>query len=207
MYSKLVALIRIRSNENIFLQKILDELSIVCEKIIIDDRDDLLGDMKLLNDDWDVDIYKSENYDLRMYGPDWILALYADEVPTKNFRFMKDSLCSNEYVNIWESNFLTLWNDEKTYREDKLWGAQRFPFLYKWIPEIDYKFTNGCLVPVNQPGPKEKCPESVLSYRYLRQEDRLDIYDDYLKDKDNLNYVTQLHYESLLDENIILKFW
>jgi len=47
----------------------------------------------------------------------------------------------------------------------------------------------------------------MLSYRYLDRDERIDIYKNYLKEKDNLNYITQLHYESLLDKNPVLKSW
>ena len=207
--NKVVAVIKIRSESNTNLYDVFSELVTTCEKIVINDENNLLSkkDAQMLFELFDVDIYKSEFYDLSMYSPDWILTLYDDERPDKSFRFMKDSYCYNKYVKIWEADFLPLWDSEEKYRSDKLWGQQKYPFLFKWIPEIDYQYKNGCLVPHNQPGPQEYCSGPMLSYRYLDRDERIDIYKNYLKEKDNLNYITQLHYESLLDKNPVLKSW
>lgn len=100
---------------------------------------------------------------------------------------------------------LPLWDSEDKYRTDKLWGDQYFPILYRWIPEIDYKFNNGDLVPSNQPGPREHSGEYIVSYRYLTREQRMSVYAEYLPDIDDLNYITNLHYHSLMDQDVSLE--
>ncbi|MDP3065488.1 MAG: hypothetical protein Q8N08_02020 [Methanobacteriaceae archaeon] len=208
MYSKLVGVISIRGGSERFLFDVFSELSIICEKIIVNDKYNLLSDFdnKILVEMFDADVYKSGVVDLSIYGPEWVLTLYDDETVSKQFRYMKDSLCCNEYVNIWKARILNLWNDDKHYREDKLWGEQTLPIMYKWIPEINYKFKKGDLVPYNQPGTAENCGVPIISYRHLTSEQRAKLYKEYLEEKEKLNYVTKLHYQSLIDkQGITLK--
>jgi hypothetical protein len=209
MYSKLIGHVRIRNEGNPFLFDIFSELSTICEVIFVDDFYDLLNNQEcdMLRDFFGITKFTAlippEDLGFEKYNPDWILALYDDEAPSKRFRYMKDSLCANEFVNSWCCRTLFLWDEVDRYRTDKLWYDQFFPFLYRWIPEIDYKYDD--IYPINQPGPQEDSSTPVLCYKYITEGQRVGEYSKYLRRRNSLNYVTQKHYESLLDSKPILK--
>lgn len=204
MYSELLAELTIRSNTNPYIIDIIQELSTTCEAVIIKDPQNLLekADWDTLNMVFDDNFHIPDtDFDLASYGPEWVLSLYGDESPGKRFRYMKDSLCGNEYVNTWTSPARYLWDDLDQYREDKLWGQLEFPCLWRYIPEINYQREDGGLVPTNQPGPVENSFTPLYSYRYLTEQIRLTQYLAYFQNREKYNYITKLHYESLLDEN------
>ena len=208
MYSSLLAIITIRSNTNPYIHNIVEEALITCEKVLLYDPQNLLDPedwgilTMVISDDL---IEKISTLDLAQYNPQWILSLYADESPSRRFRYMKDSLCGNEYVNTWTMPARYLWDEETKYREDKLWGGLEFSCLWKYIPEIDYQWEDGGLVPINQPGPVESSFTPIYSYQYLTEQIRLTRYMEYFQKRTEYNYITRLHYESLLDEQPILK--
>ena len=117
---------------------------------------------------------------------------------------MKDSLCSNKYVNSWTGDIKYLWNSFEQHRTDKLWNQFEYPFLWKNIPEIDYKWEIGSLVPINQPGSTEKSSISINSCQFLTEQMRLSLYFSFFRKKEKYNYITWTHYQSLLDEDPVL---
>jgi hypothetical protein len=211
MYSKLLGIIEVRDKFIEFLEDSLSELSITCENIIVLDRFDYIesDDYRELTALYDFDCYACcglDQYMLAEYDPDWVFTLYHDEIPSKRFRHFKDSLCANQLVNTFTSPIRYMWNFVDSYRTDKLWNSITTPSMFRYIPEIDYKWNEDSLVPTNQPGPVTDSSVSILSYRYLTERRRGRDYLQALRE-DDLNYYTRRHYESLMDEEIELKRW
>jgi hypothetical protein len=207
MYSSLLGIITIRGN-NSYLFDIIEEMSITCEDIIFHDPQNHLEytEWDTLTEYFGQDFpIHSDPLDPSIYDPDWIISLYSDEAPGRRFRYMKDSLCANEYVNYWTGTARYLWDSIDQYRADKLWGQFEYPFLWKYIPEIDYQWDNGILVPINQPGPVEKSSIPIDSYRFLTEQSRLTRYFEFFQEKEKYNQITQTHYKSLLDEKPALR--
>lgn len=184
MYSKLVSFLKVRDTE--FLPTILYDLSIYSEKIIL--VTDLDIDKNLVKE-FDLDI--STEINPTIYNPDWVMILEENHIPDWRFQFMKDSLCLNEYVNIWESKVVNLWDEENYYRTDKFWDKIIVPFLYRWIPEVDLE---------NQPGPQENCGIYLKNYGTLNTNKRLSFYP-----KTKMSHIEKIHYDSLFDKKVQLE--
>lgn len=153
-------------------------------------------------------VIKYEDKDeINSYNPDWVIILCEDEIFSPRMDYMFNSLVLNEHVNVWTSNFLYFWDLEDTYRIDGLWKNQRFPIMYKNIPEIDYKWEEGNLIPSNQPGPIESSSVPVFSYRYLEDLSRFKEWRKFNQNRINFNYITQMYYDSLMDDDIELERW
>ena len=182
---KTIGIIGIRGNRN--LQNLIWELEVYCEKIFV--------------------IEKSlDEIDLESENPDWIISIYSDELPTNRLRYMFDSLTLNQYVNTWTSKLVYMW-DEETYRIDGLWGNFNVPFLWRYISEVNYQFEEHKIIPENLNGSTEDSSVPILNYEYATDTDRFNAYIEYLETKDENNYITKMHYESLMDDEIKLERW
>lgn len=154
----------------------------------------------------DVIDYKNRD-EIASFNPDWVMILCDDEIFSPRMDYMFNSLIFNDYVNVWTSKCLYFWDLEDTYRIDKLWGNQHFPVMYRYIPEVDYQWEKENLMPCNQPGPIEDSSVPLFSYNNLTMWDRLENYGKYLETKNKNNRITQMHYESLMDNDIQLERW
>jgi hypothetical protein len=136
------------------------------------------------------------------YIPDWVMVAYDDEIPSQRMRYMFDSLIFNEHVNTWTSKIKCMWDDE-TYRIDKLWATFEEPTLWRWIPEMDYRWKDHLkdLIPINQPGPIQDSSVPFLSYRYANDAFRVKEYVNFLEHESEYNEISRMHYKSLMDEN------
>lgn len=132
---------------------------------------------------------------------DWIMTAYDDEIPSSRMHYMFNSLILNDYVNTWTSRLKFMW-DEQTYRIDKLWNTFSAPTLWRWVPEIEYKW-NDDLIPKNEPGPVEDSSVPLLSYRYASDSDRVKAYMDFVKHESEYNEITHMHFKSLIDDKDI----
>jgi hypothetical protein len=118
---------------------------------------------------------------------------------------MFNSLILNEYVNCWTADAKYLWDVEDLYRVDKLWNTFNYPFLFRFIPEMDYKWNADEIVPKNQPGPTENSLIPLLNYQYFSDAKRVRSYLNFRKEENEHNEITKLHYKSLVDEDIKLE--
>lgn len=148
-----------------------------------------------------------ERDEIGSYDPDWVIVLCDDEVLSPRMGYMFNSLIMNKYVNTWTSKAYYFWDSEDVYRIDKLWNTFSFPMMYRYIPEIDYQWGKGSLIPVNQPGPIEDSSVPLLSYYNLTDRQRLMNHIEYGQTRNENNQITQMHYDSLMDDDIKLERW
>jgi hypothetical protein len=147
-----------------------------------------------------------DQLNISRYNPDWVLTYFDDEIPfPRRFSFMFNSLILNEYVNCWTADAKYLWDVEDLYRVDKLWNTFNYPFLFRFIPEMDYKWNADEIVPKNQPGPTENSLIPLLNYQYFSDAKRVRSYLNFRKEENEHNEITKLHYKSLVDEDIKLE--
>lgn len=208
MLGTVLAVIKARKIDNAYLYDIFCDIGDISDYIIVSDEDRILNyqEEKMLRERFDVIITPDsiEEIDYRSYNPDWVFNCYSDERPAHKQTHLYISLCLNPYVNVWKSKCLFLWENEEYYRTDGQWLDFEFPILYRFYPEIDYKWRKA-LMPVNQPGPKENCMLPFYSYHFISEEERNAEYQERLGEWDKMRESTKNFCNSLLDETITLK--
>lgn len=197
MFQDLLTIIHIQSRENPYFDYVIDQISSFCDDIMIVDSNDFLH---MRGNNYYHEKIENLLGEIDSIRPDFVLSVNGDEIPERRFNFMKSSLLLNEFVNVWSFQPIYLWNDLKTRRVDKLWNAEEaFPSLFRYIPEIDYKWNDGVPIPENQPGPIEKSGLLIKDLGFVTPQQRQEKYLSYLSMKNILNYSTQRHMESIHD--------
>ena len=166
MKKKVIAALGVK-NEEIFIEKTLDVLSIFCDKIIIVD-DHSTDNTELICTSYEkVEWHKNIKHDwrvrcdgmqhmiaieaIKLHNPDYVLSLDADEIPFTNMPDFIDAL--DDSINLWLLPFVQLWKDEFHHRTDKFVmsdgsnvnydafnGGATKGSLFKWIDGFEYKY-------------------------------------------------------------------
>jgi hypothetical protein len=189
---EVLGLVKVRNADKI--EECLKELRKYCDKIAI------VGNHKLSN-------YGEINQiPVELINPDWIISLYSDEILSSRFSYMARMLMGNDFINTWDGHILHFW-DEKNFRVDKSWDLFDVPFLWRFMPEIDYKWGEE-IVPLNQPGPEKHSSCFLFNHRFNDKTKRAEEFKQFLKDEQEYNMVTRQHYHSLINtDGIILERW
>lgn len=199
MFENLLTIVHIQNNERPYFLYVLEEIEKFCDDIILVDPYNLIHTRSYPCYHEPVGELIDE---IDSFLPSWVLSLTDSTIPEYRFRVFKDSLLLNEFVNTWQFSPQYLWNDLKTERVDGFWGIKSgIPSLFRWIPEIDYQWKTGEIIPSNQSGPFERSGLKMQELGYVTPQQRQEKYLSYLSMKGILNYSTQQWYESLLDIN------
>lgn len=208
MYNNVVGIIKMRKEENPLLYDVFCGVSEICDQILVIDPDLLLTnqELKMIHSCFEAEIVECDvkEVDYCSYSPEWVFACYNDERPSRRFEYMKVSLCMNPFINTWLCNLRYLWDDEAMYRIDKGWFRHEAAFLYRYIHEIDYKWSKG-LIPKNQPGPMENSMMNMYSSRFIDERSRLDTYMSYRDNWEDYSFNDRILYESLADTEITVE--
>jgi len=208
MYNNVLGVVSVRQKNNEYLYDVFCDVSSICNEIVVLDEDNILqkSEKEMISNHFDARILQEsvDELDYDEYDPEWVLACYNDERPTRRFRYMNTLLFSSPIqtpINQWLVKLRFLWTTVEQYRVDYPWDGYEIPLAYRFIDEIDYKWDKG-LIPCNQPGPAENCMLDLYSYRYLREKQRQEIYKDYLKRWDNYDPEERRHFDSLVKPEI-----
>ncbi|MFA5313453.1 MAG: hypothetical protein WC375_09100 [Methanomassiliicoccales archaeon] len=208
MFGTVLAVIKARKIDNPHLFEIFCDIRDISDYIIVSDEDRLLApkEREMLLEYFDV-LMTTDTIDeinMGVFNPDWILSCYSDERPAHKQIHLYTSLCLNPDVNVWKSKCRFLWESEEYYRADGQWNKFEFPILYRYCPEINYKWKKA-LMPANQPGPKEDWLLPFYSYHFIDERSRLIEYTQRQEEWDKMLMTTKTFYESMFDETITLK--
>ena len=202
---------------------ILHTTKYVDEYVIIDDAStdnteaiikDVLKNKKLYYIKNNISMFHEE-YKLRIKqwketiktNPDWILFLDADEIFENKIVSDIKYMILNDEVDAYCFRLYDMWKPNY-YRDDEYWSAHKSyrPFLIRYQPKFKYKF-------IKQNQHCGRMPKNVLRLNYinsdirlkhlgwLKDEDKKQKYERYMKlDKDG-KYGNLKQYESILDED------
>lgn len=208
MFRTVLAVVKSRKIDNPYLFEIFCAIRDNSDYIIVSDEEGILAheERRMLLEHFDAIVLREpiENIEMGDFSPDWILSCYSDERPANKQTHIYTSLCLNPDVNVWKSKCRFLWGSEEQYRIDGQWSNYEYPILYRYCPEVDYKWKKA-LMPVNQPGPKEDCLLPVYSYHFIDERSRQIEYLQRQEEWDRLSESTKNFYNSLFDETVTLK--
>lgn len=194
MNFEVLGIVKVRNTENI--EDCIKTLEKYCTEIIIigeDDEYSSYGKLDLIPFD--------------LINPDWIISVFSDEIISPRFNYMARTLMANEFINSWDAHILHFWNMYE-YRADKLWDSFDVSFLWRFMPEIDYKWKGEEIVPYNQPGPEKHSSVFLFNRRFDDKLKRAQEFKEFFKDEPEYNAITQLHYHSLVNtDGMILERW
>lgn len=222
--NKLVLSMVVKNEEKRYLREMLtDAIQYVDEVLIIDDAstdgtvklcEEILKDKPhkiIVNEKSmfsnEVSLRKKQWKETLKLNPDWILFLDADEIFENKMKEQIKYLLKNRDVDAYCFRLYDMW-DKDHYRNDEYWHAHRSygTFLIRYQPKFRYKF-------LNQKHHCGRMPKNVLVLDYARnplrlkhlgwmkEEDRIEKYNRYMKLDPGAKYGIMAQYESILDKN------
>lgn len=207
MYNEILGVIQVRQKDNPLLFDSFCDIGNIADEIIVVDNENILvkNEKRMLEDLFDAEITQKEvsEIDYSEYNPNWIFTCFSDEIPSKRFNYMRFSLCANPFINGWTSIFKFFWDDVRYIRTDMPWLTVHYPIMYRYIPELDYKWGNGA-VPINQPGPFEDSMLTMYSSRFITEELRQKEYSKFIIRKGNYSLNEVRLFESLIDVELAI---
>jgi hypothetical protein len=182
-YGKVLGILYIEEDMEEYLLESYYGIQIIADEIIIYDPYKRLKDPQLIEDWYQTRIYHTK-IPISSYNPEWVAHLSTGQIPSSPFKYMTYSLCLNPFVNEWKAKLRYLWDSEKHYRVDGVYNHQIIKFMYRYNPEMKYKYDH-THYPVNQEGPSANCMLDIYSYRFINEERRKLEIKKYLKTADN----------------------
>lgn len=216
----------VKNEEGRYLEKVLEQMAKVCDKIIV--LDDCSTDntpeickeygaevFPSIQSYWGTDELKQRKrlWELATqvadFG-DWILCLDADETFDKP-ELLRDYI---QKANVAGCNCLAfplydMW-DVEHYRDDYYWqGHNRlWPYCVKY-EDLDYFWKETPLhcgrFPMNAINKIATCPIRIQHWGWAKPEDRREKYERYMKSDPNGEYGCMEQYKSILDANPVLR--
>lgn len=222
----LIGAMLVRNEEGRYLERVLEQMAKVCDKIIV--LDDASTDrtpeickaygaevFPSIQSYWGTNELKQRKllWELATHEADfgdWILCLDADET------FDKPELL-REYIqkadaagcNCLVFPLYDMW-DAEHYRDDYYWQGHNglWPFCVKY-EDIDYFWKETPLhcgrFPMNAVNRMAPCPIRVQHWGWARPEDRQEKYERYMKSDPNGVYGCMEQYKSIMDVNPVLR--
>lgn len=225
---KLTLMMMVRNEGNRYLKELLERLSPVLDYAVFLDNASTDNTVEVIEScldgrvDYKIIKNESTGFDneskarTRLWketiktNPDWIFALDADEIPEKRLIEELPNLMHNPKTDIYYLKRYDMW-DEKRYREDGLWTPSYWPLLIRYQPKFRYKFRKRRIhcerVPHNATESLSYCyyPLRIKYMGWVKDADKKRKYELYLKlDPDGFFNPIE-HYQSILDQNPVLK--
>lgn len=222
----LIGAMLVRNEEGRYLERVLEQMAKICDKIIV--LDDCSTDRtREICKDYGAEVYPSIRsywgtnelkqrkllWELATHEAqfgDWILCLDADETFDKP-ELLRDYIQKAEAAGCNSLSFplYDMW-DADHYRDDYYWQAHNgvWPFCVKY-EDVDYFWKETPLhcgrFPMNAVNRMASCPIRIQHWGWARPEDRQAKYERYMKSDPNGEYGCMEQYKSILDENPVLR--
>ncbi len=146
-------------------------------------------------------------------NPEWILNIDADQIFEKRMRDEIYNLTAQNTIDVWCFRLYDFW-DETHYRDDQLWCAHNTyrSFLLRYRPDFKYEWKETPQHCGHFPKniymlPAAACSLRLKHYGWANKEDREAKYKRYQQLDPDARYGSQIHYDSILDQNPHLIEW
>ncbi len=223
----LIAGMIVRNEADRYLPMVLSDLATYCDRIVVLDDGSTDGTPEVCRSFAKVVFHRRETslfwqnesvlriqlWDLVVAeGPEWILAIDADEMLEPRFRQEKRRLLTQTAHDVLAMRLYEFWNSMTHYRVDKLWNpAGRItPMLVRHRPGARYAWRNQPLhcgrIPVGLAEPYY-CGLRCKHFGYARAEDHRRKYELYVSHDPQGRFTPLSHYQSILDQNAVLAEW